>query len=396
MSWTAEPRVLHVTRDLEQGGAQEVLCTLAESRPKAAGFFVCTLADGPLRGRLEAAGAECVVVPGPRCRFSDPIRYAAELRRIVRQLADLVETRCIEIVQTHLLNVLDAAVLRLQRTPREPAIVWTFHGTDFLPLRPGPTLSLRRLACRWTYRANAHRVDAIVAVSEAVRDSVVRQLGRAAAKARVIGNAPSPRKYQAVRPAESVRAEIGLGLGSRVVLFVGRLAEEKGCRYLIEAVPAVLSRIPAAVALLVGDGPERERLEALARRSGVADHVRFLGTREDVADLLGAADVVCLPSLREGLSLALLEAMAAGKPVVATSIVENRAALEPGTTGVLVPPRDPAGLAEGLVAILSDPEGAREMGLAARRHVLSSRSPELQWELYSALYRELRAASTRR
>lgn len=396
MSRSVEPRVMHVTPNLDRGGAQEVLCTLAESRPDTTEFFVCTFADGPLRTRLEAAGAECAVVPGPRCRFSNPIRYAAEVQRIVRGLAGLADAWRVEIVQTHLLTVLDAVVLRLRRVPCGPAVVWTFHGTDFLPLRAGPTLPLRRLACRWAYRAGARRVDAIVAVSDAVRDAVVRQLGPAADKATVIGNAPSPRKYEAARPAEAVRRDLGLGPGARVVLFVGRLAEEKGCRSLIEAVPALLSRVPAAATLLAGHGPDRELLEALAQRSGVAGRVGFLGDRDDVADLLAAADVVCLPSVREGLSLALLEAMAAGRPVVASNIAANRAVLENGASGLLVPPSDPAGIAGGLIAILSDPDRARGMGQTARRRALAEHDPERQSALYAALYRELLAASTRR
>lgn len=391
-----EPRVLHVTRNLDRGGAQEVLCILAENRPETAKLFVCTLADGPLRARLETAGAGCATVPGPRCRFSNPIRYASELRRIVRELAHLVDAWRIEIVQTHLLTLLDASVLRLRRIPAGPAVVWTFHGTDFLPLRPGATLPLRRLACRWIYRAAGRRVDAIVAVSEAVRDSVARIIKPAAAKVRVIGNAPSPRKYEATRTSEAVRRDLGLDSASSVVLFLGRLAEEKGWRYLIEAVPALLSRVPAVVTLFAGEGPDREPLEALASRAGVAGHIRLLGNRDDVADLLAAADVVCLPSVREGSSLALLEAMAAGRPVVASGIAANRAVVDHEITGLLVPSSDPARLAGSLATILSDPERAGKMGLAARHRVLASHDPAHQSELYAALYRDLLSASARR
>ena len=391
-----EPRVMHVAPNLDRGGAQEVLCTLAESRPEAGEFFVCTFADGPLRARLEAAGADCAVVPGARCTSSNPVFYSTELRRIVRGLADLVDAWQVKIVQTHALTVLDAPVLRLRRIPPGPAVVWTFHGTDFLPLRPGPALALRRLVCRWMYRAAAHRVDAIVAVSAAVRDSVARQLGPAAARITVIGNAPSPRKYEAARPAEAVRRELGLDAAARVVLFVGRLAKEKGCRHLIEAVPTLVSSFPAAVTLIAGHGPECEALEALARRAGVAGHVRFLGDRDDVADLLAAADVVCLPSLREGLSLALLEAMAAGRPVVASDIAANRTVIEDGVTGLLVSPSDPAAITGALNAVLSHPDRATAMGEAARRRALGSHDPKRQSELYAALYRDLLAARTLR
>src|SRR5512135_337455 len=122
MSPAGEPRVLHVIANLEHGGAQEMLCTLAERRPVAA-FFVCALADGPLRARLEAAAAGFAVVPAPRFRFHRPVRYAAELRRIERAIAELVGAWRADVVQTHLLNVFDAVVMRLRRAPGGPAVI---------------------------------------------------------------------------------------------------------------------------------------------------------------------------------------------------------------------------------------------------------------------------------
>jgi glycosyltransferase involved in cell wall biosynthesis len=396
MNRNSDPRVLHVVPNVEHGGAQEMLCTLAESRRPTSGFFVCSFSPGHLQARLAAAASGLAVVPGPRIRFTQPVGYAAELRRIHRALADLVEEWRVDIVQTHLLTVLDAVVMRLRTSARRPPIVWTFHGPDFLPLRPGPSLPMRRLACRWFYRAMAHKVDAIVAVSDATRDAVVRQLGPAAAGTRVIRNAPNPRKFQSARPPEATRAALGLDSDSRVVLFVGRLAPEKGCRHLVEAMGAVCTVVPGAVALLAGEGPDRASLDALARRTTASNRIRFLGARDDVGDLLAAADVVCLPSLREGLSLALLEARAAGRPIVATDVAGNRAALEAGTTALLVSPGDSAALAEALITLLSDPRRAAAIGRAARARAQGSESPEDQWELFSALYGELLAASTPR
>ncbi|HRY42319.1 MAG TPA: glycosyltransferase family 4 protein [Thermoanaerobaculia bacterium] len=392
-----EPRVLHVIANLERGGAQELLCTLAECRPAPAEILVCTLADGPLRARLEAGGALCRVVPGPRVTFARPVRWVSELRKVLGALAACVEEWGADIVQTHLLPVLDPAILSLHRTPRAPGVIWTFHGTDVLPLRPGRSLPLRRLACRARYRHAARRVDAIVAVSEAVRESVARQLGAVAGgRTRVIENAPSPRKHEPAGPTAFLRQALGLDADARVVLSVGRLSAEKGCRRLVEAMPAVAARVPAAVAMLAGDGPERRDLEALARHTGVADRVRFLGDRDDVAGLLAVADVVCLPSEREGMSLSILEAMAAGRAVVALDIRANRSLVEDGVTGVLVSPLERGALARCVADLLSDPVRADALGRAARARVLSRHDPWRQAGLYAELHRDVLAARTRR
>ena len=396
MSGPADPRVMHVILDLERGGAQETLCVLAEANGAAGdGFLVCALADGPLRARLEAAGASVEIVRGPSCRFSRVFRYLAELRRIGAQLAALVDRHRINVIQTHLLNFLDVVVIRLRHASHGPVVMWTFHGPDFLPGRPGPTLWARRIVCRWMYRATAARVDAIVSVSEDIRRVLIAALGRMNGKIRVIANAPSPRKCASAWPRDVVRAELGMPPGAGVVLFVGRLAAEKGCDYLIEAAPIVSAGAPDAVFLVAGSGPAEAALKALAERAGVANRVRFLGARDDVADLLAAADVFCLPSRQEGMSLALLEAMSAGKAVVVSDIAANREVVEHGKTGLLVWPGDAAALGGALVHILTHPDAAQAMGRAARARTLAGYGATKQREAYARLYRELLAARTR-
>jgi glycosyltransferase involved in cell wall biosynthesis len=173
-----------------------------------------------------------------------------------------------------------------------------------------------------------------------------------------------------------------------VVGNVARLAEQKGHRDLIAAAPAVLERHPGARFVVAGDGELRAELEALARPLG--ERFTFLGERDDVPDLLASFAVFAYPSRFEGLCLAVIEAQAAGVPVVATpvgGIVEN---VVDGETGLLVPPNDPAALAEAIVRILDDPGQGRALAERARPRVFERYARERMVERTLALYDSIR------
>jgi glycosyltransferase involved in cell wall biosynthesis len=154
-----------------------------------------------------------------------------------------------------------------------------------------------------------------------------------------------------------------------VIGAVSRLAWKKGVSHLLDAVPSLLEAVPEVTVLLVGDGPLRGDLEAQAARLGVAGRVLFLGPRRDASTLLPAFDVLVLPSVVEGMSNTLLEAMAARLPVVATDVGGNPEVVVDGETGFLVPPGDPGRLAAATLKLLQAPEMARDMGAAGRRRV---------------------------
>jgi glycosyltransferase involved in cell wall biosynthesis len=168
------------------------------------------------------------------------------------------------------------------------------------------------------------------------------------------------------------------------VLTVARLESQKDHATLIEAVP----RVPDARFVLVGEGGERRALESRARALGVSDRVRFLGLRGDIADLLAISDVFVLPSLYEGLPLSILEAMAAGKPVVASSIPGIDEVVVDGETGLLVPPRDPAALAASIRLLLTDSDLRVRLGDAGRERVHGTFSLERMVEGVVAVYQE--------
>jgi glycosyltransferase involved in cell wall biosynthesis len=174
------------------------------------------------------------------------------------------------------------------------------------------------------------------------------------------------------RSREDVRAELGLG-DEFTILSTGRLAEQKGLEYLIHAAVHLRQDLPHARILLAGDGPLGNKLASLVSSLGLEDTVTLLGRRADVGDLLAASDLVVLPSRWEGLSISLLEAMAAGRPIVTTSIGSNREVTNDGEAALLVPPKDVASLAEAIRSLAND---------APRLHELGRRGQEVQRERY--------------
>jgi glycosyltransferase involved in cell wall biosynthesis len=209
---------------------------------------------------------------------------------------------------------------------------------------------------RWIHRRATH----VTAVSEAVAETVTA-MGVPRTRITVIPNGVDTARF------EGLAAEPGVLGGGPVVGSVGCLAPRKDYGTLLEAFAAVLPRHPGLSLALVGDGPERPALERRAAALGIAASVRFLGERPDVERLLPAMDVFALSSREEGIPNALLEAMAAGRPAIATAVGGNREVLEDGATGWLVPAGSPEALARALEEALGNPAEASRRGERARR-----------------------------
>ncbi len=176
------------------------------------------------------------------------------------------------------------------------------------------------------------------------------------------------------------------------VIFTGRIHPQKNLGVLLEAWPAVARRTGASL-MLVGQGPERDRLAEYARTLGVADRVHFLGGVDDPADLLRAADAFVLPSVAEGMSNSLLEAMATSLPCLASAIGGNTDLLRDGHDGLLVPPGDPSAWSSALLRVLENPSFARSLGAAARRRIEAEFSLTVVVDRYLALYRRMLAGT---
>lgn len=243
----------------------------------------------------------------------------------------------------------------------------------------------RRLICR----ALGRFTDLSLAVSRGVKDYLVAEIGLDPAKIRVVPNGVDVAAIDAARPGPEVRRELGLPEGVPVIGLVGRLDHwGKGHKELFEAVVGLKASHPVQ-ALIVGGGRREAEVRQLAASLGLAESVHFLGQRHDVPDLLHAMDIFVLPSYSEGVSLALLEAMAAGLPVIATAVGGLPEVVEDGETGLLIPPKDADALAGALERLLADPALVQRLGANARAQVRENYSLDRLGREINEIYGEL-------
>lgn len=239
----------------------------------------------------------------------------------------------------------------------------------------------------WLDRRALRGADAVVAVSPTVAD-VARAAGVAADRLHTIENGIDVARVAAEAAAgrAGVRAELGLAHGDVLAVSIGRLSPEKGHRVLLEAWARLGPSAPRLA--LVGDGASRAELERLASRLPPG-RVRFLGWRSDPTACVGAADLAILPSLTEGLPLALLEAMAAGTAIVATRVGGMPAALDGGTCGLLVPPGDAIALAGAVEELADSAQGRARLAAAALDRVRAAYDASRQAAALETVYRTL-------
>jgi glycosyltransferase involved in cell wall biosynthesis len=277
--------------------------------------------------------------------------------RFLLQLCWVINRRRVDLI--HVNSYVPGNYARLAAAlMRVPFVIDHWHGFTRFNRK-------RRFICRVLGRFT----DVSLAVSQGVRDYLLAQVGLDPAKVRVVPNGVDVAALDAARPGPLVRRELRLPEDAPVIGLVGRLDHwGKGHKELFTAMARIRERHPVQ-ALIVGGGRREAEVRQLAGSLGLADAVHFLGQRQDVPDLLNAMDVFVLPSYSEGVSLALLEAMAAGRPVIATAVGGLPEVVKDGVTGLLIPPRDADALAAALERLLCDPVWARRLGADARDHV---------------------------
>lgn len=309
----------------------------------------------PLAAACARAGARVT-----RLTLSRTAGWGSALARLVT-LVKLLRSNRVDVLHIHLTGASGGRwVFLASRLAGVPALIYT---QQIAPEKRAP------LPIRLERKLVNLVVHRFIAVSEATRRKYVDRLAQSEAKTVVIPNAVELDRYRGDYGAArvSTRRLWNIPLDAKVIGTVARLSPQKALHVLLEALPAVIREVPEVRVLIVGDGSERPRLEKLADRLGVASCVYFAGNRVDVPDQLLAMDVFVLPSLFEGLPLAILEAMAAGRPVVATEVDGVPEIVKDGVTGFLVSPGNPAQLARALVRLLRDPTTAARFGDAARQ-----------------------------
>ncbi|MFD2090586.1 glycosyltransferase family 4 protein [Blastococcus deserti] len=327
---------------------EHMLALAAAYRPVADVSLLCRPTEGGrcLLDRAAGLGVRTTALPRPR----DPAFGDTIVDFLARHPADVFHIH----VGTGRENF-DGA--RAARRARVPLVVQTLHQ-PWLLRHPAKRAALLRAITP---------VDRLIAVSDAQRRTYERA-GVPTASLTTVPNGITARGRGPGRCA--ARAALGLDPDQLVVMTVGRLTEQKGQRYLVEATPELATRFPGLSVVVLGEGHLRDDLVRRAADLGVGDAVRLPGHRSDARLLIDAADVFVFPSRHEGMPLAVLEAMQAGLPVVATDVLGTAEVVADGETGTLTPPGDPRALAAAVAELLSDPQRRRRYGEAGCRRYL--------------------------
>jgi glycosyltransferase involved in cell wall biosynthesis len=338
--------------------------------------------EGNMLSLAADKGVRCEAMAG----LAREIHPVADLRAFLG-LVRLIRDFRPAIVHTHTAKagVLGRLAARLAGVP---VVIHTFHG-HVLRGYFGPTTTavFRRLE-----KALGRLADVLVAVSEAVKADLV-ELGVAeGSRIRVVPLGLDLEPFTGLLPRGALREAGRVPRDATLVGLVGRLVPIKDVPTLLACAAELRATHPGLHFALVGDGEERERLEAMARALGLGETVHFYGWRQDTPAVYGDLDLVVNCSRNEGTPVALIEAMAAGRPVVATRVGGTPDLLGNDERGRLVPAGDPKALAAALRETLADPEAARRRALAGRRHVLAHHSASRLVDDVDALYRELLAA----
>ena len=205
----------------------------------------------------------------------------------------------------------------------------------------------RKINRRLTNKLLSLLADCVVTVSEAVKKDIMKYDMVSEKKIVIIHNGVDASRFLNADGSD-LRAEFVLKAGAPVIGSVGRLFIQKGQRYLIEALPILKNDFPDIRLIIAGDGPLLHELESLASRLGVKDNIIFAGTRRDVPEIISLLDVFVFPSVWEGFGNALIEAMSAGKPVIASDIPPVKEITDSGACAIFVPPKDPPAIAEAV------------------------------------------------
>jgi glycosyltransferase involved in cell wall biosynthesis/Ser/Thr protein kinase RdoA (MazF antagonist) len=394
---TDGPKVMQVTPNLEIGGAQETVRTLAKYLPRQ-GFptLVCTFDDGPLSADLEDLGVVLEHLPARRHSALALPRFLVEMAQRRRDLLRLIDKHGIDIVQTQGLGTLDFLVMTL-RFSSPVQVWWTIQNANFMVREEHLTrfkwlLGPKRAAHRLLYRLGLRAVDGVIAVSDETKRSFSEVVGSGDDQVEIVCNAVDVELYPSPVDRDEMRARLGFTADDHLMTMVGTFKRQKGHAHLVEAAALLGDRAPHLHILMVGDGELLPQVRAHVEALGLADRIHLLGSRRDVPDILAASDSFVLPSLWEGLPVALVEAMASRLPVIATRVSGTSQVMLDGRTGWLVPPADPAALEHAIVQLLADPKRASDMAVAARERVESEFSANAQAEQLAELFRAGRAS----
>lgn len=368
------PALAYVVNALNPGGTEKLVVEMARVFAREYDLSVICLDDPGTWGRM--LRTEGIPV---HCLWRQP---GMDLT-MPGKLARLFRDRRVHIVHAHQCTPWFYSALSRLRY-RKPKLLLEEHGRFY----PEVENRKRAFVNRALIRKLTHR---FVAVSEDVRTRLERYEGLSAPQIRVIYNGVSPPQPLDEQQRTGMRAELGFAEQDFVVGTVGRFDSIKNLPMLVRALTTLSPQMPALRGLLVGDGPEFPAMRALVGANGLGERVRLTGFREDARQLAQCMDLFVLSSFSEGTSMALLEAMAAGVPVVVTAVGGNPEIVLAGETGWVVPSDDTAALQGAILEAMRDPVERRRRAEAGRRRFQESFGIERMMEHYRHLYLDLLA-----
>jgi len=373
---TAPLRVLLLTdADVFAGTERHILSLACALRGEAIDVLIGCPFPSLLADEAKRAGIE--IVPIAKRGFVD--------WRAARILRGVAQSQRISIIHAHNGRTALAAAIGL-RGLSHPRLVVTQHFLDPAHARRrGPAACLSGIAHRWM---NA-RIDRVIAISRAVADSIQRRGDVEARRVAVIHNGIPDCAAEVRKPAGQVRRELGIQANAPLIVCAARLEPEKDVGTLILAMQKLRSEQPEIQCVIAGRGSLADRLSAQIKSLGLENHVHLHGFTSDVPSLIGAADVLALPSLAEPFGLVILEAMALGKPVVATRAGGPVEIVEDGATGLLVPPSDAPALAAAIGHLIRDRDAADNMGRQGRARYQAHFTAAAMAAATANVYREL-------
>jgi glycosyltransferase involved in cell wall biosynthesis len=364
-------RVLHIVTWLGVGGAERLVLTAATGLSPATfeSAVCCFIERGRLADEAERHGIKVW------CLEAFPsLRRPAVLCRLYR----IIRAFRPDIVHTHL-QAPNLYGRLMALAARVPVVIASEHNVY--------TSKARRHV--WMERLLARRTAALVAVSDQVQRFLATQLRIEPSAIRVVRNGIATPAVSSPQAVDALRRRLALPADQFVLGTVASLTPKKGHAFLFRALAGLRDRGLHCSLILAGDGPERASLEALAATLGLADRVHFLGVEAQVGDVLALIDLFVLPSITEGLPLALLEAMAAGKPVVATEVGGVPDVITSGTNGLLVPAKAVEPIVDAVQTLLMDPQLRASYGARGRATVLAGFTEDQHLASLGALYLSL-------
>jgi len=362
-----DDRVLHIIYSMKQGGAERLVLDAAIAQSRSDGqsgrfpaVVVCWNHEGALAGKLKDAGIPVTCLDRRLRPIWKVPFFLMDLRRLVRDIRALANEHRVRILHGHLVDGIVLAALTARATGLPS--VGTVYSNHIIPfgIKRG---SLKYKAWHRATRWGLNRVDHVVTVSKEATQSLIEQFGVPANRAseRPVVVTPVPKSHSRAE----ARAIFGVSEQTLCLVFVGRLVANKNQADLVRAVALLKERGLSVRLLLTGEGPDAERLSELSEQLGVGDDVSLLGLYDDLPAVLHAADMFVSASISEGVSLALLEAMSAGVPIVSTPAEGNAELLQNGV-GTLSKAKSAASLADAVADLWADKNAMHEQ--AQRAH----------------------------